>query len=129
MMLPAIITILPTLRRLFHQSFTISNLGDEDAANLYAKLSSTSGWLALPVDSVYIGTLSAGTQIILNNDFLISVSGDVPDNTTATLKLSLKDDKTEKQHLIDLCLHAPKLSITYHMCLMTQFTSDGDLIS
>jgi hypothetical protein len=112
----------------FYLSCTISNLGNTDAANLSATLSSASEWLTLNTDSVYIGTLTAGTEVILNNHFSISVSGDVPDNTTATLTLILKDDKTEKQYLIDLCLHAPKLDII--TCVLDDsYTGNGDLIA
>jgi hypothetical protein len=112
----------------FYYSFTISNLGNTDATNLSATLTSDSEWLTLSASPVNIGTLASGSEITLDNDFSISVSGEVPDNTIATLELILKDDRTEKHYLIDLCMHSPELNII--TCVLDDSsTGNGNLIA
>jgi hypothetical protein len=89
----------------------VSNLGLTDAHNLYAKISSTSDLITINSDSVWIGTLSAGSEITLPDDLGMTIIGNAPDMGTGTVKLILKDQISEKQYTIDICTHAPKLQI------------------
>jgi hypothetical protein len=89
----------------------ISNLGLTDAHNLYAKISTTSNWATITKDSVYIGTLPSKSEIELFNKLAITVSDNVPDMSVATIKLLLKDLKSEKHYSIDIIIHAPELQI------------------
>jgi hypothetical protein len=93
-------------------TMTVRNSGTLQADNLRALLSTSSPWITLTTDSVNIGTLPAGNEITLNNSFPVSVSGNVPDLTVATINLTLKDSKTAKKFRIDICAHSPKLDIT-----------------
>ncbi len=105
----------------------LSNLGLADAHNLYAKISTTSGFAKITSDSVSIGTLTAQSEIILTNKLAISISNDVPDMGVVTLNLLLKDQISEKHYSIDVCIHAPELQIIN--CTIDDKTSgNGDYI-
>ena len=90
---------------------TIGNLGLSDATQLYAKISTSSDLVTIVNDSVDIGTLPAKSQIVLSDNFGIRVAKLIPDKGYITLNLKLKDSKTEKNYLIDICVHAPVLEI------------------
>ena len=95
----------------FYLKLTISNLGLTDAHNLYGKISSTSDWVTINKDSVSIGTLFAGSQVVLLDDLGITISDNVPDLGVVTINLILKDQISEKHYTIDICVHAPELQI------------------
>jgi hypothetical protein len=90
---------------------TLTNLGSKDASNLYAKISSTSDLITINSDSVFIGILQAGSEIVLSDNFSIAISGNVQDMSLATIQLVLKDQSSEKHYTIDICIHAPQLQI------------------
>ena len=97
----------------FFLDLTINNLGLSAAESLIASISSSSEWITVNNDSVILGTLAAGSEIITDNSLSMTVSGNVPDNTIITIDLKLKDTAVEKHYIIDLCAHAPDLEI-YH---------------
>jgi hypothetical protein len=106
---------------------TLSNLGLTDAHNLYAKISSVSDWATITKDSVFIGTLAAGTEIVLPDSLGISIAGNVPDKGVITVNLILKDLSSEKHYSIDILVHAPELEIIN--CVMDDATlGNGDNI-
>ncbi|MDX9811802.1 MAG: C25 family cysteine peptidase, partial [Bacteroidales bacterium] len=55
----------------FYLDLKIGNYGGSDASGISAVISSDSEWISILTDSVYIGTLAAGSEIILDNDFEI----------------------------------------------------------
>jgi hypothetical protein len=89
----------------------INNLGQTGSSGFYAKLSTTSNQITINSDSVFIGNISAKSQIILNRCFNLSIADMVPDKSYITLNLSLGDSKTVKNYTIDLTLHSPVLEI------------------
>jgi hypothetical protein len=89
----------------------VSNLGLTDANNVYSKISSTSDWLKITSDSVFIGRLPARSDLVLSDNLGISVSDSVPDMGIATVNLLLKTNKSEKHYNIDVVLHSPELQI------------------
>ena len=103
----------------------LSNLGLSDAHNLYAKISSSSGWLVFTSDSVSIGTLAANSEIILSDKLGLTISDNVPDMGIITLNLLLKDETSEKHYSIDIAVHSPQLQII--SCVLDdQITGNGD---
>jgi len=106
---------------------TLSNLGLTDAHNLYAKISSTSVLATITKDSVSIGTLTAKSEIVLSDNLEFTVAQMVPDMGVITLKLILKDDKSEKHYSIDIAVHAPELQIV-NCVLDDQVVGNGDNI-
>jgi hypothetical protein len=112
----------------FFLKLTISNLGLTDAHNLYAKISSVSDWITIGNDSVSIGTLPAKSDVVLSNNLVISISNNIPDLGVGTIKLLLKDQRSEKHYSIDICVHAPDLQIVN--CIMDdQGLGNGDYIA
>ncbi|MEI6047440.1 MAG: C25 family cysteine peptidase [Bacteroidota bacterium] len=100
----------------FYLKLSVSNLGLTDANNLYAKISSSSDWVTINKDSVQIGTLIPGTEIVLSDDLGITISDNIPDMESVTVNLILKDGKSEKHYAIDISVHAPQLQII--SCIM-----------
>jgi hypothetical protein len=90
---------------------TISNLGLQNAENLYAKISSGSEWITVNSDSVMIGTLVGASEIVLDKDLSFTVSDSIPDNSIVTIDLLLKDDFEQKLYKVDISAHAPELDI------------------
>jgi hypothetical protein len=109
-------------------SFTISNLGKKDAVGVYATISSTSEWVTINNDSVYIGTIAAGSASNLENDFSITLSEDIPDKGIITLDLKVKDSVSEKHYKVDIATHAPVLEIISYV-LDDQITGNGNFIA
>ncbi len=95
----------------FFLNLKVSNLGLTDADGLYAKISSTSDWISILNDSVYIGTLSAKSETDLYNDFGIALINTVPDKEAININILLKDLYTEKNYTIDIAAHAPVIEI------------------
>ncbi len=106
----------------------LNNLGLTDARNLYARISSTSGWITINADSAMIGTLSSGSEIVLSNKLVLTVADNIQDNGIVNLDLILKDDATEKQYKIDILVHAPELDILSYL-MDDSMTGNGDLIA
>jgi hypothetical protein len=86
-------------------------MGLTEASNVYAKVTSASGWLDIITDSVAIGIVNSRTNQIINDKLLMSIADEVPDMGIATLDLMIKSDKSEKHYPLQLVMHAPKLSI------------------
>jgi hypothetical protein len=99
----------------------INNLGSADAGDLYAKISSESSWITITADSVYIGTLNAGSETVISDKLNLKIAANVPDLSVATVKLMLKDSKTENKYYIDIVIHSPVLDIA--SCVMDDITS------
>jgi len=106
----------------------LNNLGLTDASNLYARISSTSGWITINADSAMIGTLSSGSEIVLSNKLVLTVADNIQDNGIVNLDLILKDDATEKHYKIDISVHAPELDIRSYL-MDDSMTGNGDLIA
>ena len=99
-----------------------------DAHNLYAKISSSSDLVTITGDSVSIGTLKAQSDTILSNTLGITVSNDIPDLSVVTFNLILKDQLSEKDYSIDICVHAPDLQIVN--CIVDdKIVGNGDFIA
>jgi len=105
----------------------IENLGLNDAGNLYAKISSVSDLIEINHDSIYIGTLSARSDTIIADKLGFTIRNDVSDLGIATINLMLKETVTEKRYIIDVCMHAPELSIV-NWTLDDKTTGNGDNI-
>jgi len=95
----------------FYLNLIVSNLGLTDANKLYAKISSTSEWITINSDSIFIGTLPALSDVDLLYNLNITISDIVPDEEVVTFNLILKDQNSEKHYTIDIIVHAPVLQI------------------
>jgi hypothetical protein len=106
---------------------SINNLGSTDAQNLRVKISSTSPWVNISKDSLFVGTLVAGKVSVSSDKLAFTISGNVPDLGIATLDLMLKDNLSEKHYPIDICIHAPDLLIV-NCILDDKIVGNGDFI-
>ncbi|MBK9389862.1 MAG: T9SS type A sorting domain-containing protein [Bacteroidetes bacterium] len=95
----------------FYLSIKAANLGNTVANNVYAKISSSSGYITILNDSTYLGNLAARSEITVLDKLEIKVSRDVTDLSVATIILKLGDDATTKQYTIDITLHSPDLQV------------------
>jgi hypothetical protein len=95
----------------FSLATTISNLGSSVATGAYAKLESLSEWVKINVDSVFIGNINPGTEILVSDGFNLTIAETVPDMGIIPFEMTLKDQVSEKLYKIDITAHAPVLSI------------------
>ncbi len=112
----------------FYLKFTVSNLGLTSANGLYATVTSISDYLTVNNDSVYIGTLEAGSEVSIPDRLSMTISQNAPDLSVATLKLKLKDQLTEKTYTQDITIHSPKLQ-TINYVIDDTFAGNGDYIA
>lgn len=112
----------------FYLKLTVANQGLTAATGAYAKISSSSEWLTVNTDSAYIGNFPANSQIVLSDKLKLTVKGNVPDLSAATIHIRLKDNKTEKNYTTEILIHSPNLQII--SCIMDDKTvGDGDYIA
>jgi len=95
----------------FSINLIISNLGSTNAENLYAKISSGSEYITMNTDSVMIGTLNAGSEIMLNDDLSVTIAENVPDMETIQFEILLRDDAGEKTYKYYISAHAPDFEV------------------
>jgi len=98
----------------------VSNLGSVAAGGLYAKISSSSAYLTVTSDSVYIGTLNANSEILIADKLNMKIAASVPDMSVAPVKLILKDSNGTNNYSIDIVIHSPELDIAG--CVMDDIT-------
>jgi hypothetical protein len=92
-------------------SIKASNLGYTAAKNVYAKITSTSGFITILNDSVLIGDIAARSEITVSDKLQIKIASEVTDMSIATINLTLGDDLLKKQYKIDIPVHAPVLQV------------------
>jgi hypothetical protein len=92
-------------------SVSLGNLGLSDASDAYLKLKSSSEWLSIETDSVYLGTFSHESELNIRDQLKLKIAADIPDMGIASLTLTVGSDSTKKEYSLDLTLHAPKLQI------------------
>lgn len=90
---------------------TLENIGNADAQNVYAKLSTESPHVIMLQDSTYVGNMAMGVEITLSNQFEIKMSDFVEDQTIIPFKISIFDNNGEiSGKNVRLKIAAPKLS-------------------
>jgi len=108
---------------------TLSNLGLAPATNLYIKISSSSQeWLSVLNDSLFIGTLDARSDTVIDGQILLQTASFIPDRSFVTLKIKIGYSSTEKQFDKDIRLYAPVPEIL--KCIINDTLSgNGDYIA
>jgi hypothetical protein len=92
-------------------SVSVGNLGLGDASDAYLKLKSSSEWISIETDSVYLGTFYHVSEKNITSQLKLKIAGDIPDMGIASLTLTVGSNATKKEYSLDLTLHAPKLQI------------------
>lgn len=93
-------------------SVGISNKGLSDATGAYTRIVSGSPYITILNDSAYIGTISSGSQVTVNDKLQLKINDNIPDMGVASVKLLVKSNDSEKNYTIDFVVHAPKLNIS-----------------
>lgn len=93
-------------------SLNISNLGMSDAQNVSAMISTSSDWLTIENDSLFIGPMPGRSSVIISDKLLIRISEEVPDMGIAQLDVVIKSSESEKHYPVDMIVHSPNLQIT-----------------
>jgi len=108
---------------------TVSNLGLAPASNLYIKISSPSQeWLTVMNDSLFIGTLNAKSDIVIDDQILLKTANYIPDHSYVTLKIIIGDSLTEKHYNKDIRLYAPLPEIL-NCVIDDALSGNGDYIA
>lgn len=115
-------------REKLYLSLNLGNMGLSDAHNVYAKLSSSSGWVTIEQDSAFIGTIQSRTSIVLPDKFLVDIADNVPDMGIVSFDLLLKSDGSEKHYPVEITVHSPKLLIS-SVLIDDTATGNGDHIA
>lgn len=92
-------------------SLSLSNLGGTDALDVTASISSRSPLITVEEESVYIGTVAAGSRMFIQDGPQIKVNDIVADKGVASIQLSINSTNSEKQYVQDITVHAPVLGI------------------
>jgi hypothetical protein len=93
----------------------LSNLGKSASTNGYAKITSTSEWVTIVSDSLYIGEILAKSSRTIDKGFEITVSDDVPNLGIISFLITLIDDHSTNEYLYDMVVLAPIVSISGFM--------------
>lgn len=109
-------------------NLNLSNLGLADANELYVKISSTSDWVTINNDSVYIGTIPSLTEKAVLNNLGLTISSNVPDLELIPIVLTIKDKQIEKKYSIDIIAHSPELQIL-SIIIDDKESGNGDFIA
>jgi hypothetical protein len=109
-------------------SAAISNRGATDAYDVRALISSASQHIDIGNDSIFVGTLAAGSGINIPAGLQIIVRDNVPDMAIAPVELRLKSGNSEKKYMKDLIIHAPDLKIMSFVVDDTE-SGNGDRIA
>jgi len=88
----------------------LQNAGNDEADDVYLKIHSSSDYLSIINDSLYIGNLEANSEK-LENGFEIYVLDSLPDLEIATLNIELHYNGNVVNRTADISLHAPELMI------------------
>ncbi len=93
-------------------NITLKNVGQQDASNVTATLSTTDQYITITDNTENCGNISAGTQLTYNNAFRFLVADSIPDQHPATFTLTLTDaNDSVWTYNLTLLLNSPVLNI------------------
>ncbi len=89
---------------------SLQNSGKQGADNVYMKISSSSQYLSVIEDSLFVGTVDAKTETI-STGFDIKVADNIPDQEIAGIDITLFYNGNSVTQASEISLHAPELMI------------------
>lgn len=87
----------------------LSNLGVADASNVYVTIATSSPYLTILNDSVYVGAITQGGNHNLSGFFQVQVANFFPNNTVAPIQVTIHSNNNTSLKVINLNLLAPHL--------------------
>jgi len=88
-------------------SVELQNAGGGDSPGTYLILESESEYLEIISDSVYLGNISAITDLTLDNLFEIRINDSIPDLEIVSFNLSVNNETSQVKQLFDISIHSP----------------------
>lgn len=112
----------------FYLSLSISNQGAIDADSVSVKVTSASEWLTLDNDTAYIGTIPSHSTGLFTENISVTVSGNVPDMSIASVSITCISPESETAYPVDILLHSPVLRIAAFTVNDSE-TGNGDYVA
>jgi hypothetical protein len=95
-------------------AFTLENQTQIPSKAVHAKLTSSSQYVEVLIDSVFVGDLDVLSSVTPQDNFLFRVKPSCPDSEIIALKIAITDSShTEWYHDFSFEIHAPILKINY----------------
>ena len=88
----------------------VKNIGTQAVSNVYAKLHTTSPYVNITEDSLFIGNLATNQELIFTQVFNANISFCFPDETPACFFVTIYFDGNSSQEKLDITLLAPKFA-------------------
>lgn len=92
---------------------TLENVGNIDANNVTATISTTNSYITITDDTAYFGLITGGTQKTVTNAYTFHVADSIPDQEQVTFDLEVEDDNSNVWlSSFTVTLQAPELQVT-----------------
>jgi hypothetical protein len=104
---------------------SLKNLGVANATGVYATISTTSPYLNITVDSIYVGNININADSTFNSAFSAQIAQYVEDETIADLVVTIHFDTSETVKNISTTLFAPEFSRNGFSLTQISGNSDG----
>lgn len=90
---------------------TVKNVGNVDASNVTATLTTESEYITINQPTFNVGNLSGNNSITMENAFAFSVSDDVPNNTSVRFNLTCTDGTDIWESHFNVRVYAPEFEL------------------
>jgi hypothetical protein len=95
-----------------YMGLSLANLGNSVSADAYIKISSSSEWITITNDSLFVGDIAAKSTLLLDKAFLFSVKNSVPNMGIVSVNLTISDNDDSHEYIHDIQILAPEIAIT-----------------
>ncbi|MDR3046037.1 MAG: C25 family cysteine peptidase [Bacteroidales bacterium] len=116
----------PSINSTITCKLVAQNLGIANATGVYAKISTTSPYITLVSDSVFIGNIAVDQEITLDQAFQAQLASFYPDQTPASLTVTLYFNGQNSTKNLNINLLAPKFS--RYGCVLQEIEGNQDHI-
>ena len=107
---------------------TLKNVGNQDANNVTATLSTNDTYITITDDSLSCGNITAGTQLSFTDAFAFTVNDSIPDQHSAHFSLEITDTNDSIwTYPINITLNAPHLNILQYTINDASGNNNGHL--
>lgn len=100
---------IPYFNAVVNLDVVLSNLGVANATDVYATVGTTSPYITVLNDSVYVGNIAQGGNYNLSGNFQVQVANIFPNNTIAPIQVFIHSNNNTSAKTINLNLLAPHL--------------------
>ena len=90
---------------------SLENVGNQNASNLSATLTSSNTFISISDDSEELGTINSGATLTFNDAFTFDVANNVPDQEVAMFEVEITNGTDSWNSNFQIVLNAPLLEI------------------